>query len=282
VTSEIKATLAALAQNAALYQATNFAERVAALDTLEVHVLDRLLWAGEQLASGERRTLQQQAEALQQQLEAANHLLWQQLRAEVRAGTLRGAAFQRRILAYAGQPDALDAPGYDNLDLLVSGLFSSGAAPQATLPREPEMVPYQPTPVRVIFALVEQAQLTPADVFYDIGSGLGYVALLVHLLSGARSYGLEREPAYCAYAQACAAALNLAEVSFVQGDARNADYHLGTVFFMYTPCTGSMLEAVLGRLRQTTEGKAIKLFCYGPYMEGCEGTISVAPVPLFT
>jgi hypothetical protein len=39
--------------------------------------------------------------------------------------------------------------------------------------------------------------ITQADVFFDLGSGLGQVPILVNLLSGAAAKGMEFEPVYC-------------------------------------------------------------------------------------
>jgi precorrin-6B methylase 2 len=111
--------------------------------------------------------------------------------------------------------------------------------------------------------LVEAARLTEADIFFDEGSGLGQVAILVHLLRGSAAKGIEIEPAYCGYARACAAELGLSRVEFLEADAREADYSAGTVFFMYTPCEGKMLEDALARLRSQA-GKGARLFTYGP------------------
>jgi SAM-dependent methyltransferase len=107
------------------------------------------------------------------------------------------------------------------------------------------VIGYQPTPARVIFALVAHAHLSAHDVFYDLGAGLGRVALLVGLLTDAQARGIEFEPAYCAYAQERAHSLNLSRVTFLNVDAREANYTDGTFFFLYTPFTGRILQAVL-------------------------------------
>jgi SAM-dependent methyltransferase len=126
------------------------------------------------------------------------------------------------------------------------------------------MVSYQQTPARIIFELVEKAHLTGEDVFYDLGSGLGQVPTLVHLLTGATAKGIEFEPAYCNYARVCAVGLNLSGVEFINADARTADYSEGTVFFMYTPFEGSILQEVLEKLRGESGRRRIRLFTYGP------------------
>jgi hypothetical protein len=112
--------------------------------------------------------------------------------------------------------------------------------------------------------MVDKTDFRPDDVFYDVGSGLGQVAILVHLLSGVRTRGLEVEPAYCHYATRCARALNLSRVEFINVDAREAGYSDGTIFFLYTPFEGGMLDQVLGRLRDESRKRSVRLYTYGP------------------
>jgi hypothetical protein len=169
---------------------------------------------------------------------------------------------------YVGRDPSSSRPqdeiGYDSLDMFINGLLLIQAVPTETKAREPEMVSYQQTPARIIFELVEKAHLTGEDVFYDLGSGLGQVPILVNLLSGATARGVEFEPAYCDYARVCAADLNLSGVAFINADARTADYSEGTVFFMYTPFEGSVLQEVLEKLRGESQKRRIRLFTYGP------------------
>jgi precorrin-6B methylase 2 len=148
--------------------------------------------------------------------------------------------------------------------VFINGLLLIEAVPLETKAREPEMVYYQPTPARIIFELVEKAQLTREDVFYDMGSGLGQAPILVHLLSGATAKGIEFEPAYCDYARECAADLNLSAVEFINAEARTADYSEGTVFFRYTPFEGGVLQEVLEMLWEASRRRRIRLFTYGP------------------
>ncbi len=148
------------------------------------------------------------------------------------------------------QPQAQPAGlHYDHLDELIAGVFAfdQPGAPQA--PAGPENVFYQPTPARHIFALIRQAHLTAADTLIDLGSGLGHVPLLVSSSTGARAIGIEFESAYIASARSCAQKLNLDRVSFLLEDAREADLSAGTVFYLYTPFTGSILRTVLNALR---------------------------------
>ena len=135
---------------------------------------------------------------------------------------------------------------------------------QATQAPEPEMVHLEPTPARVVLEMVDRLHLQLEDVFYDLGSGLGQVAILVHLLSGIRTIGVEVEPAY--YEVACDRAwvLGLSDVCFVNEDARTADYMRGSVFYLFTPFKGQMLQAVLDRLHQEARARPIRVCSYGP------------------
>ena len=56
----------------------------------------------------------------------------------------------------------------------------------------------------------------------------------------------------------------MSEVEFINLDAREADYSDGTVFFMYTPFEGEMLQHVLEKLRRQTQNQRIRLGTYGP------------------
>jgi hypothetical protein len=128
----------------------------------------------------------------------------------------------------------------------------------------PEMVFYQPTPARHIFEAIRRLPLEENDVLIDLGSGLGHVPLLAAVCSRARCVGIELEAAYVACAQRCATALNLAHAHFFHQDARAADFSDGTVFYLYTPFTGTLLRSVLQRLAQEATRRPIRLCTLGP------------------
>ena len=158
----------------------------------------------------------------------------------------------------------LDGDGYDYLDVLVSGVLHFELPDAEVAEPAAEMVPYQPTPARHIFDFIGRAALTERDVLVDLGSGLGHVPLLASICVGARSVGIELQAAYVECARRSARALNLANVSFVQQDARAADLSSGTVFYLYTPFIGTIMRAVLDSLRQEAAGREIRICAYGP------------------
>jgi hypothetical protein len=86
---------------------------------------------------------------------------------------------------------------------------------------------------------------------------------MVGLLTAAQVKGIEYEPAYCAYAQERADSLHLSGATFVNVDARHADYTDGTVFFLYTPFTGRLLQDVVAKLAEVARQRTITLATYG-------------------
>ena len=103
-----------------------------------------------------------------------------------------------------------------------------------------------------------------SDVFVDLGSGLGHVALLASMLTGVRSFGIEVDPAYVASAQECAQNLRPNQVRFTCEDERSADLSSGTVFYLYSPFSESILANVLGKLEQESKVRPIKIGSLGP------------------
>jgi hypothetical protein len=266
--AEIQAAFEALAAQPTLLDEANFATRAEALDELEVHVLDRLDGLPTVGESAELSFLRKQASALKAQLQAADERLFGRLREGIRKGRYTPESLRAQLVAYIG-PAAASWPNaatsYDSLDVLTNGLFPEPPELVESVAHEPEMVYYQKTPARVILELA--AKITPQDVFYDLGSGLGQVPLLVHLLSGATTTGVEIEPGYCQHAQVCADSLGLTRVHFLCADARTVGYAVGTVFYLFTPFTGSILQQVLEQLRQLAQQKPLRIFSYGPSTE---------------
>ncbi len=154
--------------------------------------------------------------------------------------------------------------GYDYWDELLSGILQLREPGEPLRRPDPEMVFYQPTPARHILRLISASGLSERDTLVDLGSGLGHVPLLASMLTGASSQGIEVEAAYVASAAECARNLQLSRVEFLCGDARTADLTGGTVFYLYSPFTGSILADVLRRLRNESLARAIKVCSFGP------------------
>ena len=260
----IQARIEAIEGNTALHEVEQFRERADLLDAMELQVFDTLAaLAATRPYDADISALHTRALVLQNTLADKNQQFCDQLRAQIAAGNHdHGVLLQTFIRNSSPRPND-DLP-YDSLDVLVNGLVRAESPPEASTTLASEMVAYQPTPARLIMELVQRAQLDHGDVLYDIGSGLGHVAIVVALLSSARTVGVEVDAGYCAYARRCAALLRLDQVAFRNEDARTTDFFDGTLFYLYTPFHGSMLQAVLNRLRGEAEQRSIRICTYGP------------------
>ncbi|NLR79553.1 hypothetical protein [Chitinophaga eiseniae] len=262
--NELQSCIQAIEADDTLYEIENFRHRAQAIDQLDFHILDRISSLTPTPALLE---LQQWAIRLKCKLEQADLLLFTQLRQKISAGGYSPTTFNAMVSEYLGEvvdnAAPSDEPGYDDLDTFINGLLSVYPLPAPVLEQEPEMIYYQKTPARIIFQMVALAQPTPHDVFFDIGSGLGQATILVNLLSGIKSNGIEYEPAYCDYARHCISSLQLQGVTFTNINAHQGDYSEGTLFFFYTPFEGSMLQHMLDILQRESRQRIIHIFTYG-------------------
>jgi len=131
-----------------------------------------------------------------------------------------------------------------------------GPPPSASQPPGEHLLGYHASGVDPIVQAFTEAAVTKDDVVVDLGSGLGRVVMLAHLLTGAMARGVELQPALVDRARDAAQRLGI-DVSFSCADARHADLGDGTVFFFYAPFTGPVLADVLRRLHAVAERRAI-------------------------
>lgn len=248
--------------------AAGFNQRCDAIDLLELHLSEPSGSAPADQSEG-ASSLRDRAIALCHRLERKNALVIQGLRQDIEAGRLLRGDLVRELERYCSGP-AHGTDGnveYDHLDTLVAGILETDRLLDDQLAETlPEMIPYQPTPARVVLEIVKRTDLRPHDVFVDVGSGLGVVPTLVSLLSGATSIGIEVQVSYCRHAEERVQRLGLSNVRFVCQDARDADLSVGTVFYMYAPFKGAMLRRVLERLQAEGRRRRFRLCVYGPLM----------------
>lgn len=219
-------------------------ERIAQLDQLEEDLLDH---------PADNAIRQAMAD-----IETLNQALYQSIREAIFRG--QGREAMRPWLE--SSDDA--SPAYDYRDALISGVLQLPEPRGEVAALEKDMVFYQPTPARRIFDLLELCQLRKDDRLIDLGAGLGHVSLLTAICTPARSIGIEREPAYVQSATEAATALGLDRANFVCQDLREVDFGGGTVFYLYTPVTGALLEQVMAKLEYEASQRPIKIASLGP------------------
>ncbi len=208
--------------------------------------------------------------SLRADLEQRNDSLYQKLRSGIQSGT--GTPRQLRTLLenncrYRSGDVACLHWGAEAADELAARLFHSDCLPGPWSATDAEMIHYESTPVSALLELVDRVPLTAEDRFIDIGSGLGQVAMLIHLLTGVDAVGLEVMSAFVEHAAREAATLGIHGVTFRQGDARTADLCAGTVYFLFTPFRGRMLQTVLTRLRREARARPLTVCSFGPCTE---------------
>ncbi|HWX65318.1 MAG TPA: hypothetical protein VNZ27_02720 [Rhodanobacter sp.] len=267
----LQALINELEQDRTLREPARLRERSDVLDRLETWRICELPHEVSAETAVEAQ-LRDRIEALCTDLESIDYRLCQSIRQDIQRGAGACRLLEWAQAAGSDQDAGSHAPGdsYDYLDALISGVLQidEPEAPLAELAAE--MVFYQPTPARHIFDMIARTALDERDVLIDLGSGLGQVPLLAAICTGARCIGIEWEAAYVDCARRCAHALNLGQVTFVQGDVRVADLSAGTVFYLYTPFEGAMLREVLDRLMAEAAGREIRICTLGP----CTATIA--------
>ena len=244
-----------LEEDADLLEPQSFRRRSVALDLLDAYFPGQIRGEAE---FGSR------VNALRARLEAVNSKLYEDIRREIRLGAGAQALLPWSRLEPDNAGAAADGFGYDYLDELIGGVFPFDEPDEGQIQRKPETVFYQPTPARHIFRMIQLSKPTESDVLIDLGAGLGHVVLITSICAGMRSIGIELERPYVDSARRCAERLSLSRVEFLHQDARAADLSMGTVFYLHTPFSGSILNTVLGRLRHEAATRSLQICTFGP------------------
>jgi hypothetical protein len=247
--------LAELESDASLFEPNQLRMRLEALDRVDA--------AGFEGRTGENGSTLRRATAMRDRLEAANATIYLSIRQNIG----RPDGLMHWIDRCKEPGETAHGLGYDVLDELIAGVLPLPEPAEVVAPRAAEQVFYQPTPVRHLLEMIERVSLSPEDVLIDFGSGLGQLCIVSAILTGARAIGIEIDAAYVESAKKCAQDLGMERVSFVQADARDADLSTGSVFHLYTPFTGSILQAVLGNLREQARARPIRVSTLGPCAE---------------
>jgi hypothetical protein len=263
VTEDLQDLPYGLEADSSLFEPEQLRERLEVLDDLDAGFGDFESWP---FKNDRNDRIYHRVKELRTRLEAVNADLYQSIRAEIMHGAQPQTLLQWIQASASRKETGSPTPGlaYDCRDELVSGILQFREPSAASRHREREMLFYQPTPVRHIIHLITASALSEADVLVDLGSGLGQVPLLASMLTGVKGLGIEVEAAYVASAQECVQSLHLSRVRFIHEDARAADLSSGTVFYLYSPFTGSVLADVLERLKKESTRRPIKICTLGP------------------
>jgi SAM-dependent methyltransferase len=153
-------------------------------------------------------------------------------------------------------------------------------APAPTPPGD-HLVGYHASGIAPIVRMLSEVPVTAEDVVIDIGAGMGKVALLTRLLTGATARGIEVQPALVNKAREAAVRGGVDGVRFVEGDARHADLDDGTVFFLYAPFTGPVLTEVVRRLGAVASRRAIVVCSLGIDVDRVAPWLARRPIESF-
>ncbi len=97
-----------------------------------------------------------------------------------------------------------------------------------------KVVPFIPTPIKVIEAALELAKVGPGDILYDLGSGDGRVVVLAAKLKGAKAIGVEIDPALVILSEMKIKEEKLEDkVKILQKDFREVNISDATVVYLY-------------------------------------------------
>jgi hypothetical protein len=178
-------------------------------------------------------------------------------RTRVRAGGLRGNELLSWLAGYP--PEARD----EALERVL-GIRDLPAQD----PVGKDRMGYMPSAIAPIVRAVLDVPITPDDVLYDLGAGVGKILMAVNLLAGAPARGVELQTDLVAHGRTRATELGLHDVAFVEGDALEADLDDVTVVFLYLPFTGEVLAGVMRRLEAVARRRQLVICALGLELRG--------------
>jgi SAM-dependent methyltransferase len=165
-------------------------------------------------------------------------------------------------------------------DAAVESHLGIAAPPASAAPPGEHLIGYHASGVAPIVRMLLEVPVTSDDVVIDLGAGLGKVALLVRLLTGATVRGIELQPELVERAREAAEKHGI-ELQLTSGDVRQVALDDGTVFFLYLPFTGPALAEVLGRLHAVAARRAIVVCALGVDLDRAARWLARRPIDSF-
>jgi SAM-dependent methyltransferase len=137
---------------------------------------------------------------------------------------------------------------------LLAGIIVLAAALQRPV-RTPD-IHFTPTRHNIADAMLKLADVTAADVVYDLGSGDGRIPIIAAQKYGAHAVGIELRPQLVELSWRIANEAEVANrVSFIVGDLFEADLTKATVITAYL--SPSIMKALVARFRALKPGTRI-------------------------
>ncbi len=145
---------------------------------------------------------------------------------------LRTAAIERYLRIDTGGPYGLD---------------------YSPLTRLQDAYSYVPVDYGALWRYMRPLHLSSSDVVFDIGSGMGRVLCMFARRPLSRCIGVERDAELAAAAKRNAVTLRgrRAPIDVRVGDAADADYTEGTIFWMFNPFGKATLQCVMERIERS-------------------------------
>ena len=170
----------------------------------------------------------------------------------------RGVPPRIRLLAF------LVAPMVAALEALVAIETADPQLLAAVGPWIPGVCDYEPTPMRTIRRGLRRLDVTPDDVFVDVGSGKGRVVLEAARRPFRRVVGVELLPGLhdraAINARADRRRTRCREIELVRGDALRAGIpDDATVLFLFNPFLGDIAEGFFACVRESLERRPRRL-----------------------
>ena len=132
--------------------------------------------------------------------------------------------------------------------LAASAAVAAGPGPSQAGQSTPNLAPYMATPQEVADRMLQMAEVTKADVVYDLGSGDGRLVITAAKRYGARGVGFDIDPALIAQSRANARKEGVDSlVEFREQDALTVDVSPASVVTLY------LLSGANLRLRPTLQ-----------------------------